>query len=272
MSVCVVSWTLGMTAADEVIAKVKALGLDGVQYAGDHRDVSAEDLRDRARAAGVKIIAIDPFNAGPADPAKATQAAAIAYYSQVVDFAAQVGSVPVTLQGLSQWTRNCPDHASAMQRLLACCKAVDEYARARGVRTLYEVCNHYEVPLIHTAQQCRTLIAQIGSDNMRMILDSFHMNINEPDPLKTIRDNANFTAIYHISDSGRGGIGSGHIDFRAQLNALRDNGFRGDVAIEPVLEHLTPSHAPSSEVDRRALDEEVRRSAQQWRGYLSHTG
>lgn len=272
MNVCVVSWTLGMTAADSVVDKVKALGLDGVQYAGDHRDVRAADLRDRAKAAGLKIIAIDPFNAGPADPAKATQDGAIAYYRQVVDFAAEVGRVPVTLQGLSQWTRNCPDHASAYQRLLACCKAVDEYARSRDVRTLYEVCNHYEVPLIHTAKQCNALLSDIGSDNVGMILDSFHMNINEPDPLQTLRDNAHITAIYHISDSGRGGIGSGHIDFDAQLRALRENGFTGDVAIEPVLEHLTPSHAPTTDVDRHALDEEVRRSAQKWRGYMTAAG
>jgi D-psicose/D-tagatose/L-ribulose 3-epimerase len=265
MNINVVTWTLGLTAADSVIAKAKALGLDGVQYAGDHRDVRAQDLREQAHAAGIGIIAIDPFNAGPPDPTKATQAAAIAYYRDVVDFAAQVGPVPVTLQGLSQWTRNCPDQATAYQRLLACCQAVDAYALERGVATLYEVCNHYEVPLIHTAAQCRMLIEQIGGDNVRMILDSFHMNINEPNPLKTLREHAAFTSIYHISDSGRGGIGSGHIDFKAHYQALLAGGFIGKIAIEPVLEHLTPSHPPATDTDYRALDVEISRSADRWR-------
>lgn len=269
MQVGVVTWTLGITAAEPVIAKAMALGLDCIQYAGDFRDGPAAELRDRAQKAGINIIAVDPFNAGPPEPAKATQEAAIAYYRQVVDFAAALGAVPVTLQGLSQWTRNCPDPASAYARLLACCKAVDAYAVSRGVPTLYEVCNHYEVPLIHTAVQCRTLLREVGSDNVRMILDSFHMNINEPDPLRTIRENAAFTAIYHISDSGRGGIGTGHVDFKAQHDALVANGFRGRVAIEPVLEHLTPSNPPKNDADRQLLDSQIRHSAEQWRSYAN---
>ena len=267
MKISVVSWTLGLTAAVPVVSKVRELGLDGVQYAGDHRDARPAELRDSAAEAGVEIIAVDPFNAAPTDPDSASAQAAIDYYRQVVDFAAQLGSVPVTLQGLSQWTRNCANRADAWRRLVECCRAVDAYACERGVATLYEVCNHYEVPLIHTAEQCRALMDEVGGDNLRMILDSFHMNIDERDPLETLRSHAKHTAIYHISDSGRGGIGSGHIDFRAQYDALQAQGFTGHIAIEPVLAHLTPSTAPSSAADREALDEEVRRSARRWRAF-----
>lgn len=267
MKVAVVTWTLGLTDPARIMQRARALGVDAIQYAGDFRDCSGAQLATEAAAAGVAILAIDPFNAGPANAQTASEAAAIDYYRQVVDFAVEAGHVPVTLQGLSQWTRNCPDPASARQRLLACCKAVDRYASERGVRTLYEVCNHYEVPLIHTSDQCRELIEQVGGDNMRMVLDSFHMNVNEPDPLATIRRNARLTAIYHISDSGRGGIGSGHIDFQAQYDALLASGFGGDVAIEPVLPNRTPSRPPDTAADHARLDEEITRSARLWRGY-----
>lgn len=268
MSISIVTWTLGLTAADAVTARAQALGLDGLQYAGDHRDIDPGALREHAAAAGLQIIAIDPFNAGPANPARASAQAAIAYYCQVVDFAAAVGQVPVTLQGLSQWTRNCANRDAAYQRLVDCCKAVDHYARERGVGTLYEVCNHYEVPLIHTAAQCQRLLEAIGGENTRMILDSFHMNIDEPAPLQTLREYASRTAIYHISDSGRGGIGTGHIDFAAQYRALQQGGFAGVIAIEPVLAHRTPSNPPANEADALELDEQIRHSAQVWRGYL----
>lgn len=267
MKVNVVSWTLGLTAVDEVVEKVRTLGLDGVQYAGDHRDVCATELRTRAREAGLDIIAVDPFNAGPDNPDAATARDAIDYYLRVVDFAVELGRVPVTLQGLSLWTANCPDRETARRRLVECCRAVDAYAVERGVGTLYEVCNHYEVPLIHTAAQCLELMNEVGGKNMRLILDSFHMNIDEPDPLATLREHARRTAIYHISDSGRGGIGSGHIDFQAQFDALEAAGFEGRIAIEPVLSHLTPSTPPQTGADVQALDEEIRRSARVWREY-----
>lgn len=267
MHIGVVTWTLGSAVPASIVHRVRQLGLDAFQYAGDFRDCSGKDLMARAAAGGLKILAIDPFNAGPARSLEASEASAIEYYCELVDFAVDAGRVPVTLQGLSQWTRNCPDHTSAHARLLACCRAIDGYARERGVRTLYEVCNHYEVPLINTADACRELIRQTGSDNMQMILDSFHMNINERDPLQTIQQNAPFTGIYHISASGRGGIGSGHIDFRAQCDALRAAGFNGDVAVELVLPHRTPSSPPTTAQDQRLLDTEITRSVAAWRSY-----
>ncbi|GHB07806.1 sugar phosphate isomerase/epimerase family protein [Salinicola rhizosphaerae] len=269
MDVGIVTWTLGMTEPEAVARKAVSLGLDGVQYAGDYRDCSGSALRKALDAAGLRLFAVDPFNAGPPDPEKATQAAAIAYYRRVVDFAADAGGAPVTLQGLSQWTRNCPDRESAMARLLACCEAVDHYAQQRGVTTLYEACNHYEVPLMHTAADCQALIQQVGGDNMRLVLDSFHMNINEADPLRVLRDHGAMTEIYHISDSGRGGIGSGHIDFRAQYEALVESGFRGSVAVEPVLPALTPSNPPRTAAERQALDAEIARSVAAWRRFMA---
>ena len=268
MGISVVTWTLGITDAVAVTNKALELGLDGIQYAGDHRDINPQDLRDKAKVAGLKIIAIDPINAAPANPSQACEVDAIEYYKKVIDFAVAAGSVPVTLHGLALWTRNCPDRNAARKRLVACCKAVDAYAQDRGVKTLYEVCNHYEVPLIHTAAECRDLMREIGGQNMGMILDSFHMNIDERSPLDVLRDNIDSLAIYHISDSGRGGIGSGHIDFKAQHDVLMSSGFKGEIAIEPVLSHLTPSTSPSSEMDSSALDYEIRTSIAQWRSYL----
>ncbi|QCI12874.1 sugar phosphate isomerase/epimerase [Pseudomonas putida] len=272
MNIGVVTWTLGLTEPGPVVAKVRELGLDALQYAGDFRDCSGIELKEKAAAAGLRILAIDPFNAGPPEPDAASEQGAIAYYCKLVDFAMDAGRVPVTLQGLALWTRNCPDRQSAWQRLLACCNAVDAYARERGVRTLYEVCNHYELPLVNTSEACRGLISQMAGGNLQMILDSFHMNINERDPVATIRRHAPNTGIYHISDSGRGGMGSGHIDFREQCDALLAAGFEGDVAIELVLPHLTPNSPPQTAEDQQMLDAEIIRSAVAWRSYLSQGG
>lgn len=46
------------------------------------------------------------------------------------------------------------------------------------------------------------------------------------------------------------------------------SGFSGDVAIEPVLPHRTPSLPPLTAADARLLDTEITRSAVAWRGYM----
>ncbi|MFF7709695.1 TIM barrel protein [Pseudomonas sp. NPDC007930] len=265
MALGIVSWTLPQRELGALFEKVGQLGLGALQFASDQRHYKARELREHAAGSGIGLIAIDPFDCGP--EGRPSAQGAIDYYRAVVDFAAEAGQVPVTLHGLARWTTDCADKLSAYERLLSCCAAVNEHAKASGVRTLYEVCNHYELPLINTAAQCHELIGHVGAGNMGMVLDAYHMNINEADPVATLREHAALLAVYHIADSGRGGIGSGHIDFVAQYRALRQAGYEGAVAIEAVLPHLAPSSAPGSDGERAWLDEEIRRSAERWQGY-----
>lgn len=67
-------------------------------------------------------------------------------------------------------------------------------------------------------------------------------------------------AIYHISDFGCGGIGNGHIDFKAQYEVLMVGGSLGEIAIEPVLPLLNPSTAPKTDTDKHVR-------VAKWNGY-----
>lgn len=265
MTISTVSWPLGIAEPRALMAHAAKLGLQGVQFCGNHRSDDPQQVRAAARDAGLTLIAVDPIDCAPAEGEAPTLDNAVAFYRKLVDFTLQCGAGALTLQGLSQWTCACDGPSRAYQQLQESVQQVDSYARQQGIRLLYEVCNHYEVPLIHTAAECRQLLDRVGSDNIGIILDSFHMNINEPDPLQAIYDCADRLAIYHISDANRAGIGSGHIDFIAQHRALQHIGFTGPVAVELVLPHLTPTTPPQNAQDRQQLDNEITRSAAVWR-------
>ncbi|MBS0971384.1 sugar phosphate isomerase/epimerase [Chimaeribacter arupi] len=264
MQLATVSWPLGVNNVDTMMAQAAALRLTGVQYCGDPRQCPADRVKRAAAAHNIRIIAIDPLDCAPPHPAQATAERAVAFYRTLVDYARDTGCGVLTLQGLSQWTKQANTKQEAYAQLVACVRDVAAYAHEQGVSLLYEVCNHYEVPLIHTAREGLDLLDEVGSEAIRLILDSFHMNINEPSPVQAILAAGDRLGIYHISDSNRAGIGSGNIDFLAQYRALKQIGFSGDVAIELVLPHLTPMTPPQTEADRRRLDAEIRRSAAVW--------
>lgn len=67
---------------------------------------------------------------------------------------------------------------------------------------LYEVVNQYEAPLIHTSAEAMALFDVLGSDNIHLMLDAFHMHINEASSTRAIADCAHRLQAYHISDSG----------------------------------------------------------------------
>ena len=60
-------------------------------------------------------------------------------------------------------------------------------ARAHGVRLALEPINRYETTLINTTAQGLELIERVGADNFGLLLDTFHMNIEEPDIEASIR-------------------------------------------------------------------------------------
>ncbi|RPI82196.1 MAG: sugar phosphate isomerase/epimerase, partial [Chloroflexi bacterium] len=76
------------------------------------------------------------------------------------------------------------------------------------------------------------LIEQVGADNFGLLLDTFHMNIEEPVIEESIRMCGEHIFHFHVADSQRWYPGSGHLDFTTILDALYRTGYNGYVSGE----------------------------------------
>jgi sugar phosphate isomerase/epimerase len=112
--------------------------------------------------------------------------------------------------------------------LQSCCAA----ARPHGVRFALEPINRYETSLVNTVQQGLELLAHVGADNMGLLLDTFHMNIEEPVMEESIRAGGARIFHFHVADSNRWYPGAGHLDFQSLLSALLATGYQGYVSGE----------------------------------------
>ena len=92
-----------------------------------------------------------------------------------------------------------------------------------------------------------------------MILDSFQVNLDERGTKRCWASARACLASYHVSDSNRGGIGSGGIDFPGQHQTLAATGFDEPVMLEIVLPHRTPEAGLRTYGEWRAFDHEVTR-------------
>lgn len=95
-----------------------------------------------------------------------------------------------------------------------------------------EVCNRYETNLVNTARQAVELADDIGADNVMVHLDTYHMNIEEADMARPVREVGDRLGYVHIGENHRGFLGSGHIDFTSFFHALGDIGYRGPITFE----------------------------------------
>jgi D-psicose/D-tagatose/L-ribulose 3-epimerase len=111
-------------------------------------------------------------------------------------------------------------------------KGLAQEAHGRGMTLGLEICNRYETNVINTAHDALVLADDIGEDNVLIHLDTYHMNIEEDDFIRPVREVGDRLGYVHIGENQRGYLGSGHIDFGAFFHALADIDYRGPITFE----------------------------------------
>lgn len=105
-------------------------------------------------------------------------------------------------------------------------------ARDMGIVLCIEALNRYESNFVNTAAEALELIDAVGAGNMRVQLDTFHMNIEEASPADAIRACGPRLGYLHVAENFRGYLGTGSIDFKSIFDALGDIGYDGPIALE----------------------------------------
>jgi D-psicose/D-tagatose/L-ribulose 3-epimerase len=107
-----------------------------------------------------------------------------------------------------------------------------EKAKAAGITVGLEFVNRYESNLLNTSAQTVEYIKEIGSDNLVVHLDSYHMNIEENDFRQPVFDAGDLLGYVHIGENHRGYLGQGHVDFPQLFKALVDAEYDGVITFE----------------------------------------
>jgi sugar phosphate isomerase/epimerase len=105
-------------------------------------------------------------------------------------------------------------------------------AAKEGVRIVVEPINRYETSLINSTTEGLELLEKVGAENLGLLLDTFHMNIEEPSIEESIRNCGDRIFHFHVADSNRWYPGAGHLNFKSILEALYATGYTGFVSGE----------------------------------------
>lgn len=220
------------------LARIAALGYDGVELAiRDPALVDMPALQALVERCGLRVPAIGTGQAWGeeglsfTDPDPDVRRRAVERVCSHVPGAATFDALIIIglLRGV---VRPGVEPARARewlaQALHACCAAAAE----RGVRIALEPINRYETTLINTAADGLALIEQVGARNFGLLLDTFHMNIEEPNIEASVAACGERLFHFHVADSNRWPPGGGHLDFASILAALCRIPYRGWISGE----------------------------------------
>ncbi len=103
-----------------------------------------------------------------------------------------------------------------------------------GVTYCVEAVNRFETCLINTAKEALAYIEEIDSKNIGVLLDTYHMNIEEDSIGDAIRlVGADRLKSFHTGDNNRRAPGRGHINWDEVFGALSEIGYKGRIVSEP---------------------------------------
>ncbi len=220
------------------VKRIAGYGYDGVELAiRDPKLVDPDELETVVRRHGLEVPAIGTGQAWGEEGLSftshdaAVRRAAIERINSHVPLARRFGAL-IILGLIRGVTPTGQSHEQSMAYLVEALRECCGAAAAQGVRFALEPLNRYETDLVHTAAEGVELIERVGARNLGLLLDTFHMNIEEPSIEASIRDCGERIFHFHVADSNRWHPGAGHLDFRSILAALRETGYEGYVSGE----------------------------------------
>ncbi len=135
-------------------------------------------------------------------------------------------------------------YAQAMAWLIHALQECSKEAALNNVRLALEPINRFETTLVNNVVEGMQLIDEVGMDNFGLLLDTFHMNIEEPCIEESMRICGSRVFHFHVADSNRWYPGAGHLDFASILATLKDIDYKGFVSGEfiPKPDAMTSIH------------------------------
>lgn len=233
------------------LEQIASLGYDGVELAiRDPKLVDMDHLELLLQKSGLRVPAIGTGQAWGeeglsfTDPNPDIRRLAIERIHSHIPAASRFGAVIIIglIRGTVQPGVTTSQAATwLVEALRTCCEA----GASSGVRFALEPINRYETQLINHAAEGLALIEQVGAPNFGLLLDTFHMNIEEPGIEESIRSCGEHIFHFHVADSNRWYPGAGHLDFSSICRTLLAQHYPGWVSGE-----FLPKPDPATAAER----------------------
>lgn len=112
-------------------------------------------------------------------------------------------------------------------------RTLSELASPYGITLGMEVLNRFESHILNTAEEGIRFVKEADCENVKLMLDTFHMNIEETSISQAIRSAGSLLGHFHTGECNRMVPGQGRMPWREIGEALRDIHYEGPVVMEP---------------------------------------
>ncbi|HBE79321.1 MAG TPA: hypothetical protein DDW65_16340 [Firmicutes bacterium] len=255
------SWIFGKAPIEEIALKAKQIGAEGLEISGEPDTTDIVRVKEALRKYDLTAFSISgnfleeerAFNHN--DPKYRNSA--IEYGKKCVDMAVQLGAkrvllVPSQVNRLKYFVSKEEDWKNAVQAV----GEVADYAKKQGsIVIMLECVNKYEVSMVRTLEDGIRMAEDTKRDNVKIIGDTFHMQLEEEIGIHNAirRAGKDWLVHLHLGDNTREVPGKGSINWREIFLALNDINYEAAVSFEPLPQKLTPEDIFNGDLNQDEL-------------------
>ena len=233
-------WLSPFTTRDlPLIEKGRSFGYDVVEIPiEDVDDIDYDKAAEAYKRAGVNasVCAIMGPTRDPSHEDPAIQKNGVDYLKHCVGAAAKLGAPtlagPIYAAVGRQWSATPEQRLRDLERCSRNLKEVARYAQDCGITLAIEPLNRFETSFINLTDQAIELMNMVSSPNVRVMMDTFHANIEEKNPGDAIKLAGSALVHVHANENDRGTPGTGHLPWKEIATALKKINYNGAMVIE----------------------------------------
>lgn len=221
---------------EENIAHIKELGYDGVELAvRNPNELDVEYVKSLVVTNNLTVPAIGTGQAFGEEGLSFTsddssvREKAVHRIKDQITLAKKFGAVVIIglVRGIVSKDADKTEAYINMSAAFNECASFDS-----NVKIVIEPINRYETNLLNTVSETLQFIEELGKPNVGILLDTFHMNIEEPSIIESMKVAKDKIFHFHVADSNRWHPGAGHIDFYEIYETLQKVNYDGFVSAE----------------------------------------
>ena len=219
-------------------ANLAALGYDGVEFMTlDPDRLDWKEVKEGAQAHGLSVALVctgeifGQLGLSYTDPDPGRRAEAVSRSKQIIDFAAyleaNINIGRIRGQYCSEMSREKTEELAA-QAL----RELSDYAAPKNVKIALETVTIMQTNFINTLAEGLRMVKQVDRENCRLMMDVFHLNLEEKDLFEAIRTYSPYNIHVHLADNNRRYPGHCGLDFKKIISTFHECGYDGAFTTE----------------------------------------
>jgi len=238
------TWKSDLAHYRKVAEKLAEFGFDMLEVSADHVYHMDEAQLKELDAIGKEYGLTISTNSGPAKPYDlsssnpAVRKNGLDYLTKIVKNMAVIHSPVLAGAFYSFWPSDFAetDKEAAWERSIPLLRELGNVAEGLGIECALEVLNRNETYILTSCEEAITYCNEIGKKSVNILLDTYHMNIEEDDICGAIRRAGSMLGHFHVGEANRKLPGMNEtIDWKAIGQALKDVNYEKGVVMEPFL-------------------------------------